>query len=159
MMKIDITKILTNQSNFIPIKGYVNIPNAQCDDPRIDSLKDISIEGKVKLNEEDILQLDAKITGTMFLKDDVTLETVEYHFCADVEEELSSNEYIIDITDILWQNILTEIPSKVRATNEDIYLSGDGWRVISEEQFNEERNKQDNPFATLNQLLKTKEDK
>ena len=158
-MKLDITKLLTNQTSFINIESSVDIPKTLITDSRIDELKNITLDGKVKLDEENELILSGSIQGTMTLKDDLTLEPVEYTFKAEIEEELPNNEFVIDITDILWQNILTEIPSKVRATDEDVYLSGDGWRVISEEQFNEERNKQDNPFAKLNELLKTKEDK
>ena len=86
----------------------------------------------------------------MLLNDDVTLEPVEYHFGTEIEEILNKSENKLDITDILWQNILVEIPSKVRSTDEDIELSGDGWRVISEEKYNLERNKMDNPFQNLN---------
>ena len=72
---------------------------------------------------------------------------------------LEKKQNLLDITDILWQNILVEIPSKVRSTDEDVNLEGDGWRVISEEQFNLERNKANNPFANLDELLNTKEDR
>jgi uncharacterized metal-binding protein YceD (DUF177 family) len=95
----------------------------------------------------------------MILKDDITLEPVEYNFDTEIEENLNKNENILDITEILWQNILVEIPSKVRATDEDIELSGEGWRVISENKYNEERNKANNPFSSLDELFKTKEDK
>ena len=35
---------------------------------------------------------------------------------------LEKKQNILDITEILWQNILVEIPSKVRSTDEDINL-------------------------------------
>lgn len=158
-MKLDITKLLTNMSSTIYVENDVNIPKYLLTNSRIDELKNVILNGKINLNEENELVLTGKLTGTMTLEDDLTLEPVDYNFNTDIEEELPSNEYILDITDILWQNILTEIPSKVRATDEDIHLSGDGWRVISEDEYNEERNKANNPFAGLNELLKTKEDK
>ena len=95
----------------------------------------------------------------MILKDDITLEPVEHNFIIELEEILEKSKNILDITDILWQNILVEIPSKVRSTDEDINLEGNGWRVISEEQFNKERNNSNNPFANLDELLSTKEDR
>ena len=95
----------------------------------------------------------------MVLKDDITLEPVDYEFMAELEEILEKSKNILDITDILWQNILVEIPSKVRSTDEDINLEGNGWRVISEDRFNQERNKSNNPFANLDELLNTKEDR
>ena len=157
-MQIDVTKLLTNGVSKQIVSGEVTIPNDYLEASRIDALKDITIDGNVSLDEENTPVIVAKLKGTMTLKDDLTLEPVEYNFNTDIEENLPSNEYIIDITDIIWQNIYSEIPSKIRS-GEEIYPSGDGWRVISEEMYNEERNKKNNPFAGLDELLKTKEDK
>ena len=155
-MQIDIT--LLTSINTLTINDNVNIPKELLDDSRIVDLKDIRLNGEVELNEDNKVVLNAKMEGIMILKDDITLEPVEYPFKTEVEEILDNSQNILDITDILWQNILVEIPSKVRKTNEDINLSGDGWRVISEEEYQEERNKANNPFANLSELLK-KEDK
>ena len=158
-MQIDVTKLLTNQSSRIYLDSEVNIPKNVLVGSRIDDLKNITLKGDITLNEDNELVLTANIKGIMVLKDDLTLEPVEYNFDTDIEENLPSNQNSLDITDILWQNILVEIPSKVRSTDEDIYLSGDGWRVISEDRYNEERSKNNNPFGALDELLKTKEDK
>ena len=158
-MQIDVTKLLTNQSSRIYLDSEVNIPKNVLVGSRIDDLKNITLKGDITLNEDNELVLTANIKGIMVLKDDLTLEPVEYNFDTDIEENLPSNQNSLDITDILWQNILVEIPSKVRSTDEDVYLSGDGWRVISEDKYNEERSKANNPFGALDELLKTKEDK
>ena len=158
-MHIDVTKVLTNSVTSLNIEDNVVIPKELLQDSRIDNLKEIIIKGKISLNEENDLIIEAKLSGIMILKDDVTLEPVEYKFETEFEESLAKNKNILDITDILWQNILVEIPSKVRATDEDIHLSGDGWRVISEAEYLKEKNESNNPFADLDELLKTKEDK
>ena len=157
-MQVDLTKLLTNQTSTITINKSVNIPVELIKDSLIDNLENVLLIGKIIFDEEDNLVLTGNIKGTMILKDDITLEPVKYNFDTEIEEILNKNQNILDITEILWQNILVEIPSKVRATNEDIELNGDGWRVISEDKFNEERNKTNNPFASLDELLKTKED-
>ena len=158
-MEIDVTRLITNQSSKIYLDCEVNIPRNLLVGSRIDDLKNITLKGDITLNEDNELILTVNIKGIMILKDDLTLEPVEYTFDTDIEEPLPSNQNYLDITDILWQNILVEIPSKVRSTDEDIYLSGDGWRVISEDRYNEEISKNNNPFSTLDELLKTKEDK
>jgi len=157
-MQIDITKLLTNQTSKIYLDEEVAIPKDLLNNSRIDDLKNITIKGNVSLNEENELIIEAKLKGTMILKDDLTLEPVIHNFDTEFEENLDYQKNTLDITDILWQNIVVEIPSKVRKTDEDIELSGDGWRVISEKTFNEERNKANNPFQNLGELLK-KEDK
>ena len=158
-MKIDVTKLLTNLASSINIDSMVTIPDSFLTDSRIDALENVYVTGKIIINEEYDLVLKANIKGTMVLKDDITLEPVRYEFSTDTDDILPNNQNVLDITDILWQNILVEIPSKVRSTIEDVYLSGDGWRVISEDKYNEERNKHNNPFSSLDELLETKEDK
>ena len=158
-MQIDITKLLTHYIDTIEINEEVKIPDNILENSLITNLKDIKLDGELFLDEDDNLNLTGKLNGTMILKDDITLEPVEYKFETELEEILEKSKHILDITDILWQNILVEIPSKVRSTDEDINLEGDGWRVISEEQFQKERNKSNNPFANLDELLNTKEDR
>ena len=158
-MEINITKLLTNYIDTIEINQEVNIPDTLLETSLITELKNIHLNGELFLDEDDNLNLTGTLSGTMILKDDLTLAPVEYQFNTELEEILEKKQNILDITDILWQNILVEIPSKVRSTDEDINLEGDGWRVISEEQFNKERNKSNNPFANLDELLNTKEDR
>ncbi len=157
-MQIDITKLLTNSIDSLSVQGSVDIPKEMLSNSRIDGLKDIKVDGNIYLNEDNELVIEGKLSGVMTLKDDLTLEPVDYEFKTDFEENLNKSENILDITDILWQNILVEIPSKVRSTSEDINLSGDGWRLISEEEYEKEKNKSNNPFSNLDELLKTKED-
>ena len=157
-MQIDITKLLSNYAYSIDIKSDVKIPEELIKDVRVVELKELEFNGKSSLDEDDNVLVTGKIKGKMLLRDDLTLEEVEYPLDVEVEEIFENKQNILDITDVLWQNILVEIPSKVRKTDEDITLEGDGWRVISEEKFNEERNKANNPFSNLGELLKTKED-
>ena len=158
-MKIDITKLLNAYVDEIEINEEINIPNELIQNSLITELKDVKFIGELTINEEDNLNLTGNLNGKMILKDDITLAPVEYNFNTELEEILEKSKNILDITEILWQNILVEIPSKVRSTDEDVNLEGDGWRVISEEQFVKERNKSNNPFANLDELLKTKEDR
>jgi len=158
-MKLDITKLLQAYVDIIDINGEVTIPEELLSKSLIVSLKDTTINGDITLDEEDNLLLTGNLKGIMILKDDITLEPVEYSFNTDLEEILEKKQNILDITEILWQNILVEIPSKVRSTDEAINLEGDGWRVISEETFEKERNRKDNPFAILDELYDEKEDR
>ncbi len=157
-MKIDITKLLTNYVYELKITEEVTIPESLINDIRIISLNNLLFKGGVSLNEDDNVLVKGHLLGKMLLRDDLTLDEVEYPFDIEIEEILENNQNILDITDILWQNILVEIPSKVRKTDEDITLEGDGWRVITEEKYNQERSKANNPFSSLGELLKTKED-
>ena len=158
-MQIDITKLLNSYVDVIEIDNEINIPNELLSNSLITELKNVILKGDITIDEDDNINITGKLIGTMILKDDITLAPVEYKFDTEIEEILEKSKNILDITDVLWQNILVEIPSKVRSTDEDVNLEGNGWRVISEEQFNLERNKSNNPFANLDELLNTKEDR
>ena len=158
-MEIDIKKLLLNYVDKLKIDEEVKINEDLFKNSLITNLKNIHLSGELTLDEEDNFNLNGNLSGIMILKDDITLAPVEHQFNTILEEILEKNKNILDITDILWQNILVEIPSKVRSTDEDINLEGNGWRVISEEQFQKERNKSNNPFANLDELLNTKEDR
>ena len=157
-MQIDITKLLTNYAYSINIKSDVLIPEELIQDIRVIKLDELVFDGKAVLDEDDNILITGRLIGKMLLRDDLTLEEVEYPLSIEIEEITENKQNILDITYILWQNILVEIPSKVRKTDEDITLEGDGWRVISEDKYNEERNKANNPFSNLGELLKAKED-
>lgn len=158
-MNIDLTKLLTSRVSSINVSNEVIIPKKFLENSLIDDLENILLTAKIYYDEEDNIVLKGNIEGVMILKDDITLEPVKHKFTTEIEEILNKNQNILDITEILWQNILVEIPSKVRATDDDIELSGDGWRVISEEKYIKERKEANNPFNELSALLKTKEDK
>ena len=158
-MQIDITKLLNSYVDVIEINNEINIPNELLSHSLITKLKNVNLTGDITIDEDDNINITGKLIGTMILKDDITLAPVEYVFDTEIEEILEKSKNILDITDVLWQNILVEIPSKVRSTDEDINLEGNGWRVISEEQFENERKNSNNPFANLDKLLNTKEDR
>ena len=158
-MQINITPLLTNSVSTLKINNVeITIPKEIFLGSLIDELKNITLNAEIKFDEEYNLLLTGKMKGIMILKDDITLLPVEYNFTSELEEVLDKNKNTIDLTEILWQNILVEIPSKVRSTDEDVELSGDGWRVISEKKYQEERQKSTNPFANLDELIKAKEE-
>lgn len=158
-MKIDLTKLITNRVAFINVNENIVIPEEYLKESLIKELHNVSINAKIKIDEENELIMTGNIKGSMTLQDDITLEPVEYEFNSELDEILDKNQTELNIADISWQNILMEIPSKVRSTNEDIELSGDGWRVISEDKYREERSKANNPFANLKDLINAKEEK
>ena len=99
--------------------------------------------------------LEGVLSGTMILADDITLEDYEYNFTSEIEENIEETsinlQKTLDITDILWQNILIEVPSKVvNDKNKNIKLEGNGWRLISEDDLNSKNN----PLSELEDLLR-----
>jgi uncharacterized metal-binding protein YceD (DUF177 family) len=85
------------------------------------------------------------------------LEPIDYPFSFEISEILSENDdekdqkelKTLDIMDILWQNIVLEVPISVRKNPVKQYsLEGEGWELV-----NEERPKLDPRLAPLLELL------
>lgn len=158
-MIIDISKLLLNMEDVLEIKREVNIPSEYIVSSSIRRLDSVNFSGSIVKLIDDNLELDGIVKGTMILPDDITLEDVSYSFDIKIEEKLENFTNSLDITDILWQNILVEIPSKVHSTkNENVSMKGDGWRVITEEEFLKEQSS-NNPFTKLKQMIEESEDR
>ena len=79
-MQIDITKLLNSYIDEQEVNGLIEIPQNLISSSLITELKNIQIDGELFLDEDDNLNLTGKLTGTMILRDDITLEPVEYNF-------------------------------------------------------------------------------
>ena len=76
----------------------------------------------------------------MILPCAITLNDVPYDFTSEIEENIGkfeeiykNNKNLLEISPILWENIVLEIP--IRVVSKDIKpsnTSGDGWELISE---------------------------
>ena len=150
-MKIDLTNLITNVISSININENVNINDDLIKTSNIKRLENVTFNGKITKNYDMNLELSGVISGIMILPDDITLEDTDYEFKIDIleniEETFKLDKNTIDILEYLWQNILVEVPLKVRNTkNENIRLEGDGWRLITEDELN---NRNYNPLSDL----------
>lgn len=143
-MDIDLTTLFTNKENTININEKVQINEDLLKNTNIRNIKNTKFIGSILKNNE-IFTILGNLQGTMVLPDDITLEDVNYDFFINVEESFSEFEEnfennlkiidnSLDIFPFLWQNILLEIPSKVRGTSKNQKLSGDNWKVITEDE-------------------------
>ena len=69
-------------------------------------------------------------------------------FLIDIDEKLDefieNNENSLDIIEILWQNIVLEVPLIYTEVKDYSKYRGDGWKLVSEEDL-----VNNNPFNTL----------
>ena len=153
-MTIDLFNLVVNNKT-INIDSDIIIPNEYLENSGIRRLNNIHFKGNIKKLVDDTYSLEGVLSGTMILADDITLEDYEYNFTSEIEENIEETsinlQKTLDITDILWQNILIEVPSKVvNEKNKNIKLEGNGWRLISEDYLNNKNN----PLSELEDLLR-----
>ena len=153
-MTIDLFNLVVNNKT-INIDSDIIIPNEYLENSGIRRLNNIHFKGNIKKLVDDTYSLEGVLSGTMILADDITLEDYEYNFTSEIEENIEETsinlQKTLDITDILWQNILIEVPSKVvNDKNKNMKLEGNGWRLISEDDLNSKNN----PLSELEDLLR-----
>ena len=152
-MDIDLSLLHSNTIQEIDITNTYNIPNEYYENTDIKKLDNIKVNGKItrKLNEDNELcdYVDMNINGIMILPDSISLEEVEYPFSieySDFLDELDKkNENTLDIFQLLWENIVLEIPLQFTKVQDLSKFHGDGWKLISEE----DKALENNPFAEL----------
>lgn len=166
-MKIDLTKLVTNQVEEILIDEEVKIDSSWFQTTTIRDLKEVRFQGEVSKLYDGGYQISGNLRGIMILPDDITLEDVDYPFESKLEENFSEfgdlsekmlnfSQNILDITDFLWQNILVEIPAKVVSEkNKDLTLEGDGWRLVTEEELKMSNN---SPFSELSKMFDSRKE-
>ena len=153
-MTIDLFNLVVNNKT-INIDSDIIVPNDYLENSGIRRLNNIHFKGNIKKLVDDTYSLEGVLSGTMILADDITLEDYEYNFTSEIEENIEETsinlQKALDITDILWQNILIEVPSKVVSDkNKNLKLEGNGWRLISEDDLNNSNN----PLSELEDLLR-----
>lgn len=131
-MKIDLRKLYSLAS--VDVDGTITFPEERLKSAGIIRLEDVSVHGKAIINYEDEIELDLDLSGKMYLPCAISLEEVEVPFATKIEEIIEENNingnFYLDLSDILWENVVLEIPIKV--VKEGVQLetsSGKGWSV------------------------------
>lgn len=152
IMLIDLTKIINSNIARISLDGEVKIPDEYLEKSEIVALKDLKLTGELEKIEAQI-NITGTLEGTMVLEDSISLEPIDYPFKVEIDEEiddfLEKSINILDITEILWQNIVLEVPLKLTNVENFDEYHGDGWRLISEDSIENTNN----PFKELKDML------
>ena len=153
---MNIEALLNGMKNVITIDDEFFIPKESFQNSGILDLFKIKVDGKLTMPSDDNLLLDISCKGIMTIEDSVSLKPVKYHFSFEINEnvleKLENDKFTLDILSILWENIVLEIPIRYSEVTDYKEYSGDGWKVISEE---EHKNNTNNPFKELlNQIEK-----
>ncbi len=156
-MQIDISKLVNGYVDEITVSEEIKLDDNLLKDNNIYSTHDLIFDGNISLNDDNKILVTGKIDGYLVMPDDLTLEDTDVKINTVIEEIVEKNEKTLDISEILWQNILMEIPSMVRSHSEEVNISGNGWRVISESIYEKEHNTNNNPFKNLKDILDKKE--
>lgn len=143
-MYIDLAKI---DEKGISIDDTVSFGEEYIKNTPIKKLDNIKVKGRAYYSVTNEIIFDCNVDGIMVLEDSITLEPVDYPINLHIQEVLGENaeENVkneskrLDIIDVLWQNIVLEVPISVHADPEKKYeLKGEGWELLQDDKTNDE---------------------
>ncbi len=141
-MIIDLNKI---KDTALEVDKSIELSEELYKNANVLSIKNVHIKGLVHYDYENNLTFNLEANGVFLLEDAITLEPIEYLFSCPIEEKIENIEETcgnfyekskntLDISEILWENIVLEIP--IRATNanlSNLNLQGSGWEMAQSE--------------------------
>lgn len=148
-MIIDLTRLRSGIDEEIIIDEVYSFTKEQLEITELISMDNVKINGSISLNSINNIVIGLDIEGIMVIPCAITLKPVEYPFsisidgdleelCDEINEKEINSQNRLDILPIIWENILMEIPMRIVSDGaESITLSGDGWKLISEDDGNE----------------------
>ena len=148
-MDVDLSLLHSHTVSSIPITGTYEIPKSYYENSDVISLEPVQVEGEITLDEEDIDHITCTMKGNMVILDSVSLEEVLYPFTIEYDdicdENCKKNENLLDIFLVLWENNVLEVPLQFTKVSDLSKFHGDGWRLMSEEEYHCQKN----PFSDL----------
>lgn len=148
-MLIDVTRLRSGIDREVLVDETYSVPKEDLEHVGVTSIDDVKIEGTITLDSMQELYLDLEVKGVMIIPCAITLKPVEYPFSITIEgtleeileetpEKTINCQNSLDILPIIWENILMEIPMRVVSEGaEDVKLSGDGWKFVTDDDKNE----------------------
>lgn len=126
----------------------------------IKGLKDVYVKGKIYYSTTKEVLFEGNVKGKMLILDSNTCDIVDYPFECEINEILQEDsnfsenlrvneENSLDLKELLWQNIVLEVPIRYTKSDAD-NLKGDHWKVINES----EEKEIDPRLEKLNELFK-----
>ena len=137
---------------------------------QINGLSDVHVTGHGRMDAKNRqLYVEFQAKGQMILPCAISLENVDYPF--DIESSVTfafykpnDDEDVVevkrdtaDLTPVIFQEIMMEVPMRVVKKGATLKTEGQGWKVLNEDEMNEEEDYIDPRLAKLKDYFKDKE--
>ena len=161
-MNIDFNPLHNNRVSEIDISNTYNIPKEYIYEKSVLEANNIVVNGKIylkEIDENDYLDdyLECTIKGKIKVEDSISLEPIDLDIDIEYDDFIDKNykkdENTLDILQLLWENIVLEVPLQFTRVNDLSKFHGDGWKLISEEELKHSNN----PFSDLLKDFENKE--
>ena len=131
-MKIDLRTLYALET--ININKELKIPEEKYKPYDIKHISYLNVKGVIFINSNENIEINVNIKGTLILPCAVSLEDVNYNLDININEEITDsnnkNQIYLELFDILWQNIVLEVPLKITKKNINKNdFKGKGWEL------------------------------
>ena len=110
----------------------------------IKGLENVYVKGRIYYSTTKEVLFEGSMNGNMLINDSNTNEIVSYPFSSEINEILledttldenlrSNDKNSLDLKEILWQNIVLEVPLTYSKEEKPSTVKGEGWELINEE--------------------------
>ncbi len=148
-MNIDLSPLYSHIKEKLEIDSNIEYEKSYYSNTRIKNLKNVHIKGYIYLDSRNALKAKFSYSGVMVLEDDISMKEENYKFSGEFDDFLEKNhenfQNRLDLKEILWENIVLEIPLKFTKVSDLEEFNGDGWKLVSENKLK----KNNNPFSDL----------
>ena len=171
-MKWNLQWIVKQKDGRFTFDEMITFPNEMFHNlSQINGLKDVNVKGEGRLDMKNRqLYVDFNVKGQMILPCAVSLEDVDYPFSIDSsvvfafykpsvdEEVVEVKRDKVELTPIVISEIMMEVPMRVVKEGATLKNSGNGWKVLSEEDAKQDEDDYIDPrLAKLKDYFKDKE--
>ena len=161
------SSLFKNNSDTFVFEENINVKVAHYDSSLKD-IRDVVVSGKLTRGGQDKIYADLLIKGNFEMISGKTLKEVVVPFEIEEREEyidksvfageevfdVNLMDMYIDLTPLVNELIILNIPITTSDEEELEMVSGNDWEVISEESLTDVKEKKESPFAALNGLFK-----
>ena len=117
----------------------------------IKGLERVYVKGKIYYSTTKEVLFEGNVEGEMLIVDSNTGDIVNYPFSCEINEILaedknfsenlrSNSQNSLDLKEILWQNIVLEVPISFSKTDKVSITKGDGWELKSDTEVDQKQN-------------------
>ena len=115
----------------------------------IKKLDNVKVSGRIYYSLTKEVIFTGNVKGDMTLVDGYSGELINYPFDIDLDEILADfsaedekmgkkPQNSLDLKEVLWENIVLEVPIRFSEVSDYSNYQGDGWHLVSEEEYEKE---------------------
>jgi len=132
-MKLNLSEL--SYKDKLVIDGEYTFDETYLGTTKIQKLDKVKVEGFIYQNDLDEYKCKIDVAGKMILLDSITLDEIPYEFTILIDDEVPEScvneQNMLDIMELLWENIVLEVPIRYTKSDAD-NLKGDNWKVLNE---------------------------